>query len=76
MIRVTNLNPEENTEGAEKFETCIHRSKDFTIKKSCCSSLNINGYMCLKREIFPLSYINHCTLCDEYSSIYHNIPLE
>ena len=55
-------------EGAEKFETCKFRSQNKIVKISCCSSKNIEGYRCVKLDIFPLSYQIHCHVCKEYST--------
>jgi hypothetical protein len=49
-----------------KFEKCIFRSKRQLIKKSCCSGSKIFGFKCEKKNISPLSPIQHCSNCKEF----------
>jgi hypothetical protein len=52
--------------GISKFETCLFRTSEKITKQSCCSMNNVSGYKCNLRNIFPLSYIQHCEKCDKY----------
>lgn len=52
----------------EKFDTCKYRSDSLMQKSlSCCSSKKIEGFVCTKKNIFPLSYTRDCSICTEYS---------
>jgi len=64
-IIIQNANPTSQL-GISKFETCSFRTDNKIIKKSCCSTNNVSGYKCNLRNIFPLSYIQHCEKCDKY----------
>lgn len=55
--------------GIFKFENCAFRSSKETIKdKSCCTSEKIKGYFCIKKNKFPISFINDCSTCDLFHS--------
>jgi hypothetical protein len=66
LVTVTSNNGPTNQLAISKFETCSFRSLKQITKVSCCSTNNISGYKCELRNIFPLSYINHCEKCDKY----------
>lgn len=50
-----------------KFDKCKYRSTVPKIKKSCCSSKNLEAFACFKRKIFPLSPKIHCLECNYFS---------
>jgi hypothetical protein len=41
------------TAPSEKHSTCIFRSKDMVVRRSCCKGTT-TGYECVKRKIFPV----------------------
>jgi hypothetical protein len=51
-----------------KFETCKYRSTSKKIKKKCCGAGTIEGYSCFLKNIFPLSPIRHCLICESFIS--------
>lgn len=70
-IESTPLKPiVQNAETKEsKFDTCISRSPEeiTRTKKTCCRSKSKTGFLCLKRDIFPLTK-NVCEQCDLYQA--------
>ena len=55
----------ENNTDFSKFENCKFRSGRQMLKTRCCSK-KISAFKCVKKNIFPLSPIRHCSSCQEF----------
>jgi hypothetical protein len=55
-----------NEDALKKIETCKFRSKDLIFKQSCCSSGYTNAFKCNLKNIYPLSFSEHCKDCPDY----------
>ena len=63
------MNESTSLDGLKKLETCIHRSKDLLTKSACCGGHPINGFLCTKNNIFPISYSSNCMNCNDYINV-------
>ena len=51
-----------------KLESCKFRSENIINKPSCCSSSTISGFLCHKKNIFPVSFSVDCKDCMDFIS--------